>query len=38
MTDVLTDALAYAVADLPATAADVRDWLAHNQRPGDPSQ
>ena len=28
MTDTPSDALTYAVADLPATAADVRDWLA----------
>jgi hypothetical protein len=28
MTDTLTDALTYAVANLPTTVADVRDWLA----------
>ena len=28
MTDTLMDALTYAVADLPATVTDVRDWLA----------
>lgn len=28
MTEALNAALTYAVADLPATVADVRDWLA----------